>query len=50
MKNSHLSLDEMSVALNIPRRTLARIISGLKQKGLLERIGSNKKGHWEVVS
>ena len=49
-KNNHLSLDEMSSALNIPRRTLARIVSSLKEKGLIERIGSNKTGHWEVIA
>ena len=49
-KNNHLSLDEMSSAINIPRRTLARIISSLKEKGLIERIGSNKTGHWEVIA
>ena len=48
-KNNSLSLDDMSIALNIPRRTLARIIAGLKEKGILRHTESRKNGHWEVI-
>lgn len=34
---------------NLSSRTLDRIISSLKAKGLLKRVGSNKAGYWNVV-
>lgn len=30
-------------------RTVNRVISSLKDKGLIERIGSNKTGYWKVI-
>ncbi len=30
-------------------RTVNRAISSLKDKGLIERIGSNKTGYWKVI-
>lgn len=32
--------------LEIPTRTIERKIKNLKNKGILQRIGSDKKGYW----
>ena len=30
------------------QRTITRVLASLKGKGLINRIGSNKTGHWQV--
>jgi excisionase family DNA binding protein len=42
--------DEMAKRLNIPRRTVARLIKDLRVQGAIVRIGSDKTGYWEVIS
>jgi len=36
--------------LNVTRRTIARDIESLKDKGKLIRVGGDKGGHWEKVN
>ena len=40
----------MSQELNLSSRTIDRAISNLKQLNIIERIGSDKTGHWVVKS
>ena len=47
--NKYLTLDNISETLRIPRRTLARIVSNLKEKGILKRSESKKTGYWEII-
>ena len=35
--------------LDISARTIDRAIKSLKDKGAIERIGSDKTGHWRVI-
>ena len=35
--------------LDANKSSIDRAISALKKAGLLERVGSNKSGHWHVV-
>ena len=30
-------------------RTIKRALSALKEKGLIERVGSDKTGHWKIL-
>ena len=48
-QNPHATKREMVIALEIGAGTIDRGIKKLKQAGLLERIGSNKTGHWKVI-
>jgi len=48
-KNKRISIKEISSQLNIPRRTLFRIIDTLKSDGRIRRVGSEKSGTWEVI-
>lgn len=48
-KNKRISIKEISAQLNIPRRTLFRIIDALKTSNRIRRIGSEKSGTWEVI-
>lgn len=40
----------MAQHFNVSRRTIMRDIDFLVSKGLIKRVGSKMKGHWEVVS
>ena len=35
--------------INTTPKTVQRGISSLKDKGIIERIGSNKKGYWKII-
>ncbi|MDR1609077.1 MAG: winged helix-turn-helix domain-containing protein [Deltaproteobacteria bacterium] len=39
----------LSEKLSLGRRTVQRHIQKLKADGLLNRIGSERSGHWEIV-
>ena len=38
----------MAEKLGISRKTVALRIKTLKEKGIIERIGSDKKGYWKI--
>ena len=43
------SAREMSEVLGVTSRQCERILSGMKQKCLIVRVGANKGGHWEII-
>lgn len=47
--NKRVSVTQISRALNIPRRTLFRIIDILKSENKIKRVGDLKSGTWEVI-
>ena len=47
--NKRVSVTQISKALNIPRRTLFRIIDILKSENRIKRVGDLKSGTWEVI-
>lgn len=49
-QNRHTTYDEMAMALNISRKTIARHIASLKEKGVLQRKGEDKNGFWIIVT
>ena len=48
-KNAKITVTEIIEKTNIPRRTINRIITRLKEKELIVREGSNKDGYWKIV-
>lgn len=40
---------EIADRLMVSRRTVSRKIKGLKDKGIISRVGSAKKGHWKRI-
>ena len=46
--NNDIKTLEIAEKLNITRETVSRNISKLRERGLIERIGSDKNGHWKV--
>lgn len=43
-----LSIAELSMSLGYSSATVARLLNSLKEKGLIERVGSKKSGYWQV--
>ena len=48
-QNNKISATEISVQLKISLSTVRRRIKELKTSGKLERSGSDKTGHWEII-
>jgi len=47
-ENQHIKIFEMAQILQKPVRTIENNISGLKEKGIISRIGSKKTGYWKI--
>ena len=50
IKNNNLTSQEISKILNKTKCTIERIIYSLKEKSIIRRVGSDKTGHWEIIS
>ena len=48
-QNNKINVTEISERLNISLSTAKRKIKELKAQGIIERIGSNKTGHWRII-
>jgi ATP-dependent DNA helicase RecG len=48
--NPRITIAELAKNLKISTRAIEKHIAQLKSSGLIERIGSDKAGYWEVVS
>jgi predicted HTH transcriptional regulator len=47
--NPNITAEEIRIKLNIGIATAKRRIKILKDRGMIERIGSDKTGHWEIL-
>ena len=47
-QNPRISIKEMAKIIQVSERTIYRNIEILKKEGLIERVGSDKTGHWKV--
>jgi Fic family protein len=47
--NKAISISEMADKLNVNVKTIKRDISKLKDEGKLKRVGSARKGEWEII-
>lgn len=48
--DSKISLKELANKIDVPSRTLDRIITSMKGKGIIKRVGSARSGHWEIIA
>ena len=39
---------ELARIVGISKKTVAEHIKKLKEKGIIERVGNNKKGYWKI--
>lgn len=43
------TLVTMAEKLGISRKTIASRMKSLREKGIVQRVGSDKKGYWEII-
>jgi len=48
-KYPEITIPELSAIVKISERKMKENIAKLKAKGLIERIGPDKGGHWRVI-
>ena len=48
-KKKKTTAKEIAGLLGISLRHSERLITSLKQKGMIQRVGSNKNGYWEII-
>ena len=48
IENPEITQVNIANRLGIVTKTVQRGIATLKTKGIIERVGSNKKGYWEI--
>ena len=48
-KNSNITIKQLAQKINKGERTTKRYINELKEKGYIERVGSDKSGYWKVI-
>lgn len=46
--NANVSVSELAELTSVSRRTILRDIDILKTEGKLQRVGSEKNGHWII--
>jgi ATP-dependent DNA helicase RecG len=47
--NPHITIAELVNTLSVSRKTVSKHIKTLKAKGIIKRVGSDRKGFWEVT-
>lgn len=47
--NPHYSALEMAALLQLNQRTVQRYLKRLQEKNVIQRSGSSKGGHWEII-
>ena len=40
---------DMAEILKVSRKTISERIKALKEKGVIERVGSDTKGYWKII-
>ena len=47
--NPNITQVELSNKLNVSRRTISTLLAHLKERGKIERVGSDRKGYWKIL-
>ena len=48
-KNPNINAQEIAIKLSVTKHTVENYLSKLKEAKYIERIGSDKTGHWRVI-
>lgn len=48
-KNGKISTRKIAERLKVSERQVQRIVKGLKEKGILERVGASRNGYWRII-
>ena len=46
--NPNVTMAEISVQLNVTKRTVERAVKRLRENNRIERVGGKRYGHWEI--
>ena len=49
LEDSQITQSNIAQRINTTPKTVQRGIATLKEKGIIERVGSNKKGYWNII-
>lgn len=49
IENNQLTIPLISEQTGLSQRNVSRALDLLKNKGIIERVGSRKTGHWKIV-
>ena len=47
--NPKATAQKMALALGVTEKTIKRHLKALREQGKLQRVGSDKAGHWKVL-
>lgn len=47
-KNPEQTIGELSNEIGVSKKTVSKRIKSLKDKGIIERVGSDRKGYWKI--
>ena len=47
--NPNITQVELSNKLSVSRRTISTLLAHLKERGKIERVGSDRKGYWKLL-
>ncbi len=50
LEDAGYTMPQLAEKLNISRKTVAARLKVLKEKGIIERVGSDRKGFWKINS
>jgi len=48
--DQYITANELAAIVKISKRKIEQNISKLKQKGIIQRIGSAKGGYWQIIN
>lgn len=48
LKNPEQTIGELSNEIGVSKKTVSKRIKSLKDKGIIERVGSDRKGYWKI--
>ena len=49
-QNDKITIQDLATTLDVSKRTVFRDIDKLKKSNKIKRVGSEKKGHWEIIN
>ncbi|NCO53492.1 MAG: HTH domain-containing protein, partial [Deltaproteobacteria bacterium] len=47
--NPKMTAQKMALALGVTDKTIKRHLKALREQGRIQRIGSDKSGHWQII-
>ena len=48
-KKRNITRDELAIIIGVSSSETKKHLANLKKEGVIERVGSTKAGHWEIV-